>query len=403
MKKSKLKWLVIGSILNNAGISFIWPLNTLYMHDHLEKSLAIAGFVLLLDSIATLIGNFFGGRLFDRIGGYKTVLLGLFISIISLIGLVINHDWPLYAVFLVILGFGTGIVFTSVNSLATSVSGYDHRYVFNSIYLGLNIGVAVGTSIAGFIADINISLIFIANLLLYIAFLIIVLFFYKGMESTHLQSNSKELCETRESPKSKLLINVFIICFVYFAVWMGYVQWQSTVSAYLPKVNISIKQYSFLWTINAMLIILGQPLISLIIKKVAHTYKVQIYMGVMLFIFSFIVLMFSQQYMGFIAAIALLTLGEMFVFPAIPAMVNAIAPSNAKGSYQSLVNMSSTLGRALGPMLGGIVVEQLSYVYLYLATIILMVISVLVFHYKLKRSNQYLRKYPPPSIRGETK
>ncbi|QWU16152.1 Predicted arabinose efflux permease, MFS family [Paenibacillus sophorae] len=383
MKNSKLKWLVIGSILNNAGISFIWPLNTIYMHDHLGKSLAVAGLVLLIDSITTLIGNFFGGRLFDRIGGYKTVLLGLFISIISLTGLVINHNWPFYAVFLAILGLGTGILFTSVNSLATSLSGYDHRYVFNSIYLGLNIGVAVGTSIAGFIADFDISLIFIANLLLYIAFLIIVLFFYKDIGAIHPQNESKELSEARDRNKRKLLIHVFIICFVYFVVWMGYVQWQSTISAYLPKVNISIKQYSFLWTINALLIILGQPLISLIIKKVAHTYKVQIYVGVMLFVFSFIVLIFSQQYIGFIAAIVLLTLGEMFVFPAIPAMINAISPANAKGSFQSFVNISSTSGRALGPMLGGVIVEQLSYVYLYLAAIILMVLSVFIFHYKL--------------------
>ncbi|NJJ39170.1 MFS transporter [Paenibacillus apii] len=348
--------------------------------------------MLLLVSITTLIGNFFGGRLFDRIGGYKTVLLGLCISIISLTGLVINHDWPLYAVFLVITGLGTGIIFTSVNSLATSLSDYDHRYVFNSIYLGLNIGVAAGTSIAGFIADFNISLIFIANLLLYIAFLMIVLLFYKDMGAISPQSDSKELNEAGDRSKGKRLIHVFVICFVYFVVWMGYVQWQSTISAYLPKVNISIKQYSFLWTINALLIILGQPLISLIIKKVAHTNKIQIYMGVTLFIFSFIVLIFSQQYIGFMAAIVLLTLGEMFVFPAIPAMINAISPSHAKGSYQSFVNMSSTLGRALGPMLGGVMVEQLSYVYLYLAAIILMVISVFIFHYNLKRSsNEVMR------------
>ncbi|AKG36791.1 MDR family MFS transporter [Paenibacillus durus] len=382
MNKSKLKWLVAGSILNNAGISFIWPLNTIYMHDHLGKSLAVAGFVLLIDSTTTLIGNFFGGRLFDRIGGYKTVLLGLFISIISLIGLVFNHGWPHYAVFLAILGLGTGILFTSINSLATRVSGYDHRYVFNAIYLGLNVGVAVGTSIAGFIADINISLIFIANLLLYIAFLMIVLLFYKDMGATPPQSESNGLSEARNSNEGKRLIHVFIICFVYFVVWIGYVQWQSTISAYLPKVNISIKQYSFLWTINALLIILGQPLISLMIKKLAHTYKIQIYVGVMLFVFSFMVLIFSQQYIGFMAAIVLLTLGEMFVFPAIPAMINAISPSNAKGSYQSFVSMSSTLGRALGPMLGGVIVEQLSYVHLYLAAIILMVISVFIFHYK---------------------
>ncbi|BCG61605.1 hypothetical protein PUR_50300 [Paenibacillus sp. URB8-2] len=79
------------------------------------------------------------------------------------------------------------------------------------------------------------------------------------------------------------------------------------------------------------------------------------------------------------------------MFPAIPAMINTISPSHAKGSYQSFVNMSSTLGRALGPMLGGVVVEQLSYVYLYLEAIVLMVISVLIFHYTVSRRIESLQ------------
>ncbi|WP_100487338.1 MDR family MFS transporter [Sporolactobacillus pectinivorans] len=390
MKHSKLKWLVTGSILNNAGVSFIWPLNTIYMHDHLGKSLSVAGLVLLLNSMTTLIGNFWGGRLFDRIGGYKTILIGLFTSIISLIGLVMNHGWPLYAVFLIILGLGTGIIVISINSLASSMSGYDHRYVFNSIYLGLNIGVAVGTSIAGFIADINISLIFTANLLLYVAFLTIVLFFYKNIEAVHLQSHPEKTKRAKMDRRShKQFINVFIICFLYFIIWTGYVQWQSNISVRLPELDISIKQYSFLWTINAVLIILGQPFISQIIKKAAHTYKAQIDIGIVSFILSFVVLMFSRQYAGFIVAIVLLTFGEMFAFPAIPAMISTIAPTQQKGSYQSFVNMSSTLGRALGPILGGVVVEQLSYVYLYLMTIILIGISTFIFHYMLKHIGSY--------------
>jgi MFS family permease len=390
LKISKLKWLVTGSILNNAGVSFIWPLNTIYMHDHLGKSLSAAGVVLLLNSVTTLIGNFAGGRLFDRIGGYKTILIGLFTSISALIGLVIYHGWPLYAVFLVVLGLGTGIIVISLNSFAASMSGYDHRYVFNSIYLGLNIGVAAGTSIAGFIADINIAIIFTANLLLYIAFLAVALFFYKDLAAVRKSDQPEETKRVKTDRREHHpFINVWVICASYFVIWIGYVQWQSNISARLPELHISMKQYSFLWTINAVLIVVGQPLISQIIKKAVRTYQAQINIGIVSFILSFVILMFSGQYAVFLVAIVLLTFGEMFAFPAIPAMISAVAPTGQKGSYQSFVNMSSTVGRAVGPILGGMIVERSSYTYLYVTIIILMGLAVFIFQYTLKRMNRY--------------
>lgn len=67
---------------------FLWPLNTIYIHQHLGKSLTAAGFVLMLNSGANVLGNLFGGYLFDKIGGFKTVVLGIVITFASLSGLV---------------------------------------------------------------------------------------------------------------------------------------------------------------------------------------------------------------------------------------------------------------------------------------------------------------------------
>ncbi|VEH80972.1 major facilitator superfamily transporter YttB [Bacillus licheniformis] len=52
--------LVIGMFINVTGASFLWPLNTIYIHQHLGKSLTAAGFVLMLNSGANVLGNLFG-------------------------------------------------------------------------------------------------------------------------------------------------------------------------------------------------------------------------------------------------------------------------------------------------------------------------------------------------------
>lgn len=71
----KVWLLVAGMIINVTGASFLWPFNTIYLHDHLGKSLSVAGMVLMINSLTGVIGNLLGGVLFDKWGGYKSTLV----------------------------------------------------------------------------------------------------------------------------------------------------------------------------------------------------------------------------------------------------------------------------------------------------------------------------------------
>ena len=81
--------------------------NTIYLHDHLGKSLSVAGMVLMINSLTGVIGNLLGGVLFDKWGGYKSTLVGIVITLVSILGLVFFHGWPLYVVWLALIGFGS--------------------------------------------------------------------------------------------------------------------------------------------------------------------------------------------------------------------------------------------------------------------------------------------------------
>jgi len=71
-KKLSLSSLLLGSLITNTGISFIWPLTTIYMHEYLHETLTTASLVLLINSASTVLGNYIGGLLFDRWSPYKT-------------------------------------------------------------------------------------------------------------------------------------------------------------------------------------------------------------------------------------------------------------------------------------------------------------------------------------------
>ncbi|MEK5427180.1 MDR family MFS transporter [Cytobacillus sp. FSL R7-0680] len=378
--------LVIGMAVNVTGSSFLWPLNTIYMHEELGKSLSIAGIVLMINSAATVIGNLVGGVLFDKLGGYRSILLGIVISLSSLIIMVFKHGWPEYIVLLTILGFGSGIVFPSMYALAGSVWKEGGRKAFNAMYVATNLGVALGAAMAGYIASFSFNYIFIANCLMYILFFLIAITSYRKMEvkSVSQPNEIKTAQKFRGNPKLNAL---FVLLIGYLLCCIGYVQWQSTISAYTQQIGISLKQYSMLWTINGAMIVLAQPLISLLVKRI-KSLKVQIIIGIFIFAISFAVVGNAVAFSGFVTAMIILTIGEMLVWPAVPTIANDLAPKGREGFYQGIVNSVSTGGRMIGPLLGGVLVDVYGVKMLFgilMALLLISVYTTVVYDKKLKK------------------
>jgi MFS family permease len=382
--------LVIGMMVNTTGSSFLWPLNTIYIHDHLGKSLSVAGIVLMLNSAASVVGNLLGGTLFDKFGGYRTILLGIGFTIMALIGLTIWHDWSNYVIFLTITGFGSGIIFPCVFAMAGSVWKEGGRRAFNAIYVAQNVGVAVGSALGGFVASFSFDYIFLANLLMFVVFLFLALFGYKNISGQ--KGKQTLVIQPQGAIKNKqIFMALVILCSAYLLCWVGYVQWQSAIATYTQDLNISLRQYGFLWTINGALIVLGQPIISPIIKKLRASLKVQIIIGITIFIISFGVVSIAHSLSAFVVAMIILTLGEMLVWPAIPTIANHLAPKGREGFFQGIVNSTATGGRMIGPLLGGIIVDLFSMSTLFIVLIGLFIVSIglsVIFDRPLKRTSK---------------
>ncbi|QXJ39127.1 Major Facilitator Superfamily protein [Parageobacillus caldoxylosilyticus] len=122
MHMPRVLWvLMVGMAMNVTGASFLWPLNTIYVHEQLGKSLSVAGMVLMLNSGASVAGNLVGGLLFDKIGGFKSMMIGIVATMAVLVGLVFFHGWPHYVIFLTIIGMGSGIVFPVAAAYAGAI------------------------------------------------------------------------------------------------------------------------------------------------------------------------------------------------------------------------------------------------------------------------------------------
>ncbi|EJO7148875.1 MFS transporter [Staphylococcus pseudintermedius] len=367
-------WLVIGMAINITGASFLWPLNTIYMNEELDKSLSTAGLVLMVNSFGMIVGNLLGGTLFDKLGGYRTIMLGTIVSLCATILLNFFHGWPWYAIWLIMLGFGGGMIIPAIYAMAGAVWPQGGRQTFNAIYLAQNIGVALGAALGGFVAELSFNYIFMANLAMYVIFFFIALFQF-NMDYQATVKHQETLENVAHIQNKKHFTALILLCVMFALCWIAYVQWQTTIASFTQSIGISMSQYSLLWTVNGVLILVGQPLILPIIHFIKGQLKKQLYFGLVVFILSFFVTSFATSFSIFVVGMVIMTFAEMFVWPAVPTIANNLAPKGREGVYQGIVNSASTVGKAFGPLVGGILVDVFNMQIMFLSMIGLLVIA----------------------------
>ena len=387
----ELKWLLLGMFLGSIGNSFVWPLTTIYMHQQLHESLTVSGIVLLLYSGANVVGSYIAGTLFDKKNPRQLMLGGTITATIIMALLIAFNGWPVYGILLTGIGFMNGWIITMVNSNGTQ-SGQDGRYVFNMLYFANNLGMVIGTTIVGPLYQYshgNISPMFLITTILYVLFSVVVFVFFKDNQSE--QKNDREVdVEVEKGKNIKMPVSNLVISWTFFAalmiIWTMYEQWASNLSVFMTDQGISMTKYSLLWTLNGVLIVIIQLIITWINRYHTNLY-LQVFLGIFTVGFSFVLLLFAKSYIWFVLAMTILTIGEATAFPTMPAIVNELSSVAIKGKYQGILNAFSSLGKAIGPLFGGALIELSSYRSLFIVCAVA-VFATLVVVFVVVKANQ---------------
>lgn len=376
----KLIWLIVGELATWIGASFIWPLTSVYLNKQLHISLSIIGVVLFCNCAGNILGSIISGRLYDKYNPYPLMLWGLGLDAVVLFLMAAFHGWPEYWVWLTLTGFLGGWNGTLINSVATSLKKYPSRYVFNVLYFSQNLGVVTGTLIVGYLYDFSITLLFVIAALLFVIAFINAVFNYKPIIAFHKERMAKhkkgEKHKAEPMPKRN-----FIMTMVFFTTlgvtWLMYMNWESNLSVYMVSLGIPFHLYSLLWTLNAGVIVIMQGILARfpnIFKNLFH----QIIFGICMFSLSFITLVFAKDFAHFALSMFILTLGESTAFPAIPAYVNDLSPLTSKGKYQGANMVASGIGRAFGPLFGGLIIDHAGYIPFFWVAAIVIALMIVV-------------------------
>ncbi|MEW9052246.1 MAG: MFS transporter [Neobacillus sp.] len=355
-----LKVLLIAMFVNSTGMAFLWPLHTIYMTQVMGKTLSEAGFVLMLHSGTEIFGSFLGGYLYDRIRGKPTLLLSVLASACFIFIISIGLSWPIYILMMVLLGLAIGTIFPPIYALAGIVWREGGRKSFNLIFLVLNFGVAVGSALGGIVAQFSFQYVFWVNGFTYLVFISIVWFFLEEPDPVIEAAKVKK--EPIRKPNHEVrpaqsFHSLLVLCLGLIFCWVIYIQWQTSISTYMHQLGFTLSAYSTLWTINGALFLLGQPLLQRVMARINAPMKWQLLTGVLFFMATFGLLSQSHSYGGFVAGMVIMTIGEILIFPAVPAIADRLAPINRRGIYQGFVSGAVNVGKTIGPLLGGLIYD----------------------------------------------
>lgn len=369
----EVRVFLAASLINATGSALMWPLISMFVFDELGRSMADAGLVILIQSLGGIAGQLIGGFFYHRIGVKRLIVGALALNALGLFLLpAVRGYWTLFLILMGLIGLFNSVSMPAIQGFVGFRFAERRAELFNIIYVANNIGVALGTAMSGFLADFSYNLSFIMNGVSSVLFASFFLMYLgkvdeRGLEGTSRQAgwrreqgaaadrHGEKTGTSRSTGAWALIANVrlyLLLALGGLLLQVGNSIWNTGVSPFIISSGMEKKAYGFLWTLNGVLIFAAQPVTSLIRRYATRTVTSQMTASSLFYLAGYISILLWQSYPGMIAGMALATLGEMLIAPAVPAYLSESGGKHAP-FYIGLAGGIGSAGRVFGPYVMG--------------------------------------------------
>lgn len=353
-------WILFGgTLVNSLGGGMVFPFLTLYLHQHLNLSMTSVGLMLTLWAGSSLVGQLIGGSLTDKFGRKHLMVfsLGSGVILLPLFGLADTVLTAAAAVML--LGFTGAMYQPARDAMVADIVATDKRVqAYGLMRVVSNLGIAIGPAIGGFLAAQSYMLAFVASAFATLLFFVVQIFWIRETKPEQVVHES-----TRQPEGSFLSIlanTPFVVfCIATTLVIVASVQMMTVLPVYMKdQFNLGESYFGWVMTTNAGMVVLFQFPITRISEKIPRLFWIA--SGSLLYAVGVGSVMLGSEFPHFVASMAVATLGEMITVPTATAVTADLAPAQMRGRYMSVLGLTWNLGFGVGPVLGGLVSDQIA-------------------------------------------
>lgn len=373
-------WLLFwGMLFSTIGASMIWPFLMVYASERLQLPMTQTASLITINSIASLIMTFVAGQITDIAGRKIVMVVSLITNAILYTLLSHANTYASFAVLMGLLGASNPLYRVGANAMLADLIPPDKRADgYSLIRMSDNAGVAIGPSIGGFLAAASQFLAFyIAGAALLLYGLLILLFaretLPKKTGGTTIDTVTKDGYGRilRDTPFMTVVLNSTLGLITAAFIWV-LLPVYATQELGIPK-----QLYGFIPATNAAMVVLMQVAITQWTKHRPPLRMMSLSMVFYALGVGSVVL--GKGFWGVWVSMIIITFGELIIAPTSSTFVANIAPETMRGRYMSIYSLTWSMSIGLGPIIGGLLNDNLGPPYIWIGGLFIGLISMALF------------------------
>lgn len=378
--------LFFAQIVSSMG-NFVFPFLAIFLTKTLIYNEQKAGFYVMLATAAKVPGLLLGGKLSDAFGRKKifiifSTLSGLFIFFCLLVGQIGQNE--IIPWLLIISAVFNGANYPAMKAMVADLTNPDNRKAaFSLLYLGTNIGFAIGPLIAGFLYNNYLKLLFVGDAATTIISVSLVYIFIAETfpEPDKMKKSKLSECNNERAEDGSiyqvLLSRPYLLIFTLIFTLYSFIYVQSEFTLPLQMIKIfgdnGPQYFGTIMTVNGIVVIFLTVIIISITRRIEPILNVSL--AGLLYAIGFGIIYFSTTLFLFAFSTILWTLGEIIASTYSDVYIINHTPITHRGRFSAIIHILIGSGFIFGPYLSGLFISHYRMENIWLVVFILAIFS----------------------------
>lgn len=354
--------LAIQRFVNSLG-GFVYAFLTMFLSKRLGLEEDVIGTFMLISSLVGLPGSLISGHLVDRCNRKTILLVSRTLSAIIFIICGFLGNTITVAYLLIISSFISSFSGPASGAMTADLTTPKNRkQSFSLLYLGMNVGLAFGYTVAGYLFENYTNWLFWGDGITSIASLALVVIFIKdtrpSKDEIEAINASDRLDEKEEKGSiiSALLKRPFLLAFVVINSIIGFVYNQHGFILPLHMEQLfpenGAEYFGKVMAINTVIVVVLTPVIMLLTRKLKPVVNVAI--ASLTYIIGFGMMGVQDGLWVFFVSVFIWTTGEIIATTNTGVYISNHSPVNHRGRFNSIIGIIQSVGRSAAPFFMGL-------------------------------------------------
>ncbi len=378
--------MFFAQIISSVG-NFVFPFLAIFLTKTLIYNEQKAGFYVMLATAAKVPGLILGGKLSDVFGRKKifiifSTLSALFIFFCLLFGQIGQNK--IIPWLLIISAIFNGANYPAMKAMVADLTNPDNRKAaFSLLYLGMNIGFAIGPLIAGLLYNNYLKLLFAGDTATTIIAVLLVYFFVAETlpEPENIKKTAASVYNNERGEEgsiygvllSRPYLVIFTLIFTLYS--FIYVQCEFTLPLQMIKIfgDNGPQYFGTIMTLNGIVVISLTVIIISMTRRIEPVLNISL--AGILYAIGFGIIYFSTTLFLFAFSTVLWTLGEIIASTYSDVYIINHTPITHRGRFSAIIHILIGSGFIFGPYFSGLFISYHKLENIWLLIFILAIFS----------------------------